>query len=81
MVTSLEVSVKIRSRSSTSSANVGLSMGLYCQHSRINKYLRQIEGDSEQAELKQFFAAGQFGVGAAAQLRLGKTRLTLRASS
>ena len=37
--TSLEVRVKIRSKSSTNSLNVGRSMGLYCQHSRISKYL------------------------------------------
>ena len=39
--TSLEVSVRIRSKSSTSSPKVGRSIGLYCQHSRIKRYLQE----------------------------------------
>ena len=39
--TSLELRVKIRSKFSTNSLKVDSSMGLYCRHSRISKYLHR----------------------------------------
>ena len=50
--TSLELRVKIRSKFSTNSLKVDSSMGLYCRHSRINKYLHRNRHQKEKKKKK-----------------------------
>ena len=50
--TSLELRVKIRSKFSTNSLKVDSSMGLYCRHSRISKYLHRNRHQKEKKKKK-----------------------------